>query len=79
MVVTFDAQWANIAWDMMRLDPASELKKVCDLSKHVLDELGASTFNASLAAADEHTPRMQFSSIRLGARRAGLAVSSIFR
>ena len=61
------------------MDPAAEPVGVSTLAERVLSGLGASTFNASMAAADANTPRMLFSSVRLGARRIGLAVSWALR
>ena len=79
VVVAYRVRWSNVAWDALLMDPAAELERVGVLARLVLDGLGASSFNASLAAADAHIPRMQFSSVRLGARRAGLLASWIFR
>ena len=79
VVLAYKVRWASFAWDMMLMDPAAELVGVSTLAERVLSGLGASTFNASMAAADANTPRMLFSSVRLGARRVGLAVSWALR
>ena len=79
VAVAYKVRWANFAWEVMLLDPAAELMGVSTLAERVLSGLGASAFNASMAAVDADTPRMLFSSVRLAARRLGLAVSWVFR